>query len=495
MDNRPNLDFALFVEMWNLRHGQDTPRIHCMIADWLQRLWDGGETQLLLMAFRSCGKSTLVGLFCAWLLWRDEDLRILVLAAESNLAGKMVRHIKNIIEAHPITRAMKPSNPDQWASDRFTISREAEGRDPSVMAAGIMGNITGSRADLIIYDDVEVPNTSDSADKRESLRARLKESQFILDAGGRQLFVGTPHHYYSIYAKTPRADIGEEKSFLDGYARLEVPIMDEAGRAAWPEKYSIEAIEALKAQTGPLKFESQMMLRPKNVTQSRLNVELLEFYDEPIETHEAQGQMVVKIMGKKMVSASAWWDPAFGAAKGDASVLAIIFADDEGRKYVHHVEYIKLNPQSPDDEATQQCKTVARLARKFHLPKIAVEKNGIGAYLPSILKRELFQKCVSTAVLEKHSSEKKSQRILESYDAIMAARGLYVHRSVCETPFINEMRDWVEARKNNKDDGLDAVAGALSLEPARIKSSPVRMPKIAFSGGGRVRDAKTDFDV
>ena len=156
--------FALFLNLWNEEQGYKTPAVHYKIADWLETSWRHGDTRLLMMAFRACGKSTLIGLFAAWLLWRDQDLRILVLAADSTLSGKMVRSIRKIIEKHPLTKSLRPYRADQWASDRFTIKRERELRDPSVLAAGVTTNITGCRADVIIYDDVEVPNTSDTHD-------------------------------------------------------------------------------------------------------------------------------------------------------------------------------------------------------------------------------------------------------------------------------------------------------------------------------------------
>ena len=78
--------FAEFVWIWNTRQGQATPRLHLRIARWLAARWQKGERELLLLAFRSSGKSTLVGLFCAWLLSHNPDLRILVLAGDFALA-------------------------------------------------------------------------------------------------------------------------------------------------------------------------------------------------------------------------------------------------------------------------------------------------------------------------------------------------------------------------------------------------------------------------
>ena len=75
-------DFLEFAWIWNAVQGQGVPAPHRRIARWLQARWDAGDRRLLLMAFRGCGKSTMVGLFCAWRLLRAPDTRILILAAD-----------------------------------------------------------------------------------------------------------------------------------------------------------------------------------------------------------------------------------------------------------------------------------------------------------------------------------------------------------------------------------------------------------------------------
>ena len=72
----------------------ETPALHRRIARWLNARWRAGDRQLVLQAFRASGKSTIVGVFCAWLLFRHPDQRILVLAAEQDLATKMVRNVR-----------------------------------------------------------------------------------------------------------------------------------------------------------------------------------------------------------------------------------------------------------------------------------------------------------------------------------------------------------------------------------------------------------------
>ena len=147
-----NLD--LFAVVWNQMQNQTTPKIHLRILRWLESSYINSDTRLLLMAFRACGKSTLVGIFCAWLIFENPSFRILVMAADDSLARKMVRNVKRILERHPLTQNLIPTSADQWASDRFTVERNLELRDPTMLARGVTSNITGARADIIIYDDV-----------------------------------------------------------------------------------------------------------------------------------------------------------------------------------------------------------------------------------------------------------------------------------------------------------------------------------------------------
>jgi hypothetical protein len=127
------------------------------------------------------------------------------------------------------------------------------------------------------------------------------------------------------------------------------------------------------------------------------------------------------------------------------------------------------------------------------VPAITVETNGIGKFLPAILRQKLGEKNVPCAVIEKTSVQAKDMRILESFDAILAARALYVNESVRQTPFLLEMMEWQPERKS-KDDGLDAVAGALSCEPIRLKRF-YHSTRINWKNGGQSYQGGTDFDV
>lgn len=482
-------DFPIFLSLWNQRQGMRTPDVHFRIALWLQDRWENGDTRLLLMAFRSCGKSTLVGLFAAWLLYLRPDLRILVLAADFTLARKMVRNVKRIIERHPLTVHLVPSQRDQWAGDRFTVQRSLELRDPSMMAKGVSSNITGSRADIIICDDVEVPGTCDSEEKRRELRERLMETAYVLVPGGMHMYVGTPHTFETIY---------DLSGFLDGFKELKITLLNERNESAWPERFTGEDIERIRRSTGPNKFRSQMMLEPVNIAEGRLNPELLQRYSYDLAFVKELGELYIG--ETKMVSASAWWDPAFGKASGDNSVLAVVFSDDKGRSYLHRVEYIRIPEgiagRDGEDEASTQCRIVAEIARELYLPSVALEINGLGRFLPGILRRELSKLKVPCGVREISSRRPKDLRIIEAFDAVLAAKTLYAHENVFRTSFLTEMREWRPGAGKGHDDGLDAVAGALSLEPVRFGGSFASKGRQSWmASGGGSQKARTDFTV
>jgi len=193
-------DFAAaFLDAWNELIGLTTPVHHKKILNFLIGGARDAPRRALLTAFRHSGKSTVVGVFAAWQLCENPNTRILILSAETNLASRMVSHIKHILENHPMCRDMLPTVKKEWGSHKLTINRPPGIREPSVICQGINGNITGMRSDLIICDDVEVPNTCNTAKKRERLRERLRELDFILSPNGTMIYIGTPHTKDTIY--------------------------------------------------------------------------------------------------------------------------------------------------------------------------------------------------------------------------------------------------------------------------------------------------------
>lgn len=489
------VSFAEFVCALNAAHGRATPDLHLRIARWLDGCWQRGDRKLLLMVFRDAGKSTLVGLYCAWLLGRDPNLRVLVLSAETGLATKMTRNVRRLIERYRPLRGLLPQRREEWASDGFTVQRDANLRDPSLLAKGIGANITGCRADVIICDDVEVPNTADTQPKRQELRERLGELGFILVPGGIQIVIGTPHTYYSIYADEPREELGEREPFLAGFARLNVPLLDEGVQAVWPDRFSSVAVRDLQAESGPQRFRSQMILTPAHARRIRLDPDRLVRYGGALHLATANGELILTIDGRRMVGASCWWDPAMGRpGGGDASVVAALFTDDSGGYWLHGIRYLVTTAAASeeDDAVAQLCRQVADFLVAHEQPSICIETNGLGKFLPLLLRRELRQQGRGIAVTEQASTQRKDHRILTAFDPLLAARALRAHASVWETPFIREMREWLPGANGN-DDGLDAVSGCILSQPVRLRLVGPQAPRRDWRGSAARFAAQAGF--
>jgi hypothetical protein len=502
---RPRHRFDRFVISWNSHQGQGTPDLHLRMARWLERCYRTGRHELLLLAFRDSGKSTIVGLYAAWRLYRARDTRILVLAADDGLARKMVRTVKGIIERHPWCAGLKPRDRQQWGSGAFTIIRRRVGRDPSMQAAGVTANFTGSHADLVICDDVEVPNTCDTAPKREDLRRRLAEIPHVLGPGGTVLYIGTPHTVYSIYARQPQTELGEVEPFLAGFARQELPVQDRTGNSLWPERFDSETIARIRRRSGHNRFMSQMMLTPLPLGEGRLDPDRLRPYDDDVSITEGNGQPLLFLGGRRMLNARAWWDPALatgsgghagshgGSNKGDGSVLAVVFTDADGHAWLHRITWVHSGPD--ETEAAQaQCRAVVAVLASLSIPTLHIETNGVGGFLPGLLRQALTAAGHPCSIRPESSSRSKTLRILEAFEARLAAGALHAHRSVWDTPLIQEMREWRPGGRGH-DDGLDAVAGCLLAEPVRLpqRNPPARRPD--WRGRTVPFLADTDFDL
>ncbi len=499
-------EFAGFVRAWSKQQGLRTPAFHTKLADWLGLKWkqfEQGPHRLLLLAFRGAGKSTLVGLFAAYMIHKRPDVRILALSADLALARKMVRNVKRIIEMHPRVGNLRPGKPDLWGAEQFTVKRKAELRDPTMLARGIDGNFTGSRADVVICDDVEVPGNSDTPAKRHALREKLGEIEFVLVPGGMQLYIGTPHTYYSIYAGAARREAGETRPFLGDFERRTVPIRDADGDPAWPQRYGEKQIAEIERTSGPVKFASQMLLVPMPPEQCRFDPAKLLRYSGNAELRSAHGRESLWLEDRKLASVRVWWDPSLGRPdKSDRNAIAVVYQDTVGGYWLHRVHYFSHDPalaaRDPTGhaEADQLCREAARFVAEIGAPAITVEDNGVGAMLPGLLRKALQPIDPAIAVIPHHSTRPKVERILAALDVPLAAGLLHAHESVCDGPFREELQNWTPiSGAGQRDDGLDAVASAIIAEPVRLGPFP-RAPgaRGAWRPAGAPHRAETDFE-
>lgn len=188
--------FRVFLRMaWDhLGLPQPTP-VQLAIADYLQH----GPKRAIIEAFRGVGKSWITSAFVCWLLLRDPQVNILVASASKERADQFTTFTLRLISEMEILRHLYPHQGQRCSKIAFDVAPAQADHAPSVKSVGIMGQMAGSRADVIVPDDVEVPNNSETPAMREKLAERVKEFDAILKPGGAIKYLGTPQTEESLY--------------------------------------------------------------------------------------------------------------------------------------------------------------------------------------------------------------------------------------------------------------------------------------------------------
>ena len=192
-------DFRYFlVLVWRHLSLPDPTPIQLDIAAYMQH----GSKRRIVEAFRGVGKSWMAAAYVLWLLRRNPQLKIMVVSASKTRADDFTMFCLRLIREIPMLQCLEPDRDEQRSSvNRFDVRPAIPDQSPSVKAVGIFGQLTGSRADLILPDDVETPTTSWSVGMREKLLAAVGEFNAILKPGGEIMFLGTPQTEESVYNK------------------------------------------------------------------------------------------------------------------------------------------------------------------------------------------------------------------------------------------------------------------------------------------------------
>ena len=175
-------------------------RAQLCIAEYLQH----GPKRLQIQAFRGVGKSWITAAFVLWTLFNDSNEKIMVVSASKDRADSFSIFCQRLILEVPWLSHLRPKNDDQrWSRISFDVGPAAPHQAPSVKSVGITGQLTGSRADLMVLDDVEVPNNSMTELQREKLLQLVTECESILTPKrqSRIMFLGTPQTTFTVYNK------------------------------------------------------------------------------------------------------------------------------------------------------------------------------------------------------------------------------------------------------------------------------------------------------
>ncbi len=156
----------------------------------------------MLQCFRGLGKSWVTAAFVLWNLFGDRDKKIMVVSASKQRADDFSIFCQRCILEFNWLAHMRPVDDDQrWSRVSFDVAGCKPSQSPSVKSVGITGMLTGSRADLIVADDIETPTNSATDFMREKLLQLITEFESVLTPkkDSRVVFLGTPQSTFSVY--------------------------------------------------------------------------------------------------------------------------------------------------------------------------------------------------------------------------------------------------------------------------------------------------------
>ncbi len=259
-------------------------KVQYEMASWLQ----GGPRRSVTLAFRGVGKSWITSAFVMHELMLDPTKQFLVVSASKNRADEFASFCRKLMQVVPMYQHLMPRDTQRNSAIAFDVGPAPPSHAPSVKSLGITGQLTGSRADVVILDDVEVANNSLTSTMREQLQERIKEVDAIIKPGGRVIFLGTPQSEESIY------NILQERGYecriwpalypseieMTAYGgRLAPTIQEEwteeiVGTPTDPKRFSKEDLQERALSYGRSGFQLQFMLNTSLADQDRYPLKL-----------------------------------------------------------------------------------------------------------------------------------------------------------------------------------------------------------------------------
>lgn len=268
-------DFRKFMAFaWKMLGLPHPTWIQNSMAHFLQH----GPRRRGILGFRGVAKSWITALFVVWLGWRNPNVKIMVVSASKDRADDFTTFVLKLIELLPMCQHLRPRPEEGQRFSRisFDFGPATPDQAPSVKSRGIGSAITGSRADYIIADDIEITNNSLTQVMREKLAHAVKEFDAILKPGGHIVYLGTPQTEQTIYKQVMQRGytfriwpiMFPTETQLRFYGDLLAPEIAEvvrndarmAGQPTDPKRFNRAEIGERLMSYGPVEFARQFML-------------------------------------------------------------------------------------------------------------------------------------------------------------------------------------------------------------------------------------------
>lgn len=496
-------DFRFFlVVVWRHLGLPDPTPVQLDIAHYMQH----GPKRRIVEAFRGVGKSWMAAAYVLWLLRNDPQKKIMVVSASKTRADDFAQFCLRLIREMPLLQCLEPDRDEQRsAANRFDVRPAIPDQSPSVKSVGVFGQLTGSRADLILPDDVEVPNTSWTVGMREKLLTSVGEFNAILKPGGEVMFLGTPQTEESIYNKLrmrgydcriwPARYPEKPEKYGDSLA----PIIHEAGmdlvgKPTDPGRFSELDLLEREASYGRSSFALQFQLDTSMSDLERFPLRLsdlvvLEVSDHGPEKLVWSSGAEYRIIDLPNVGFTGdfYHRPAYihgtwlefqgcvmfidPSGRGSDETAYAVVAQLNGNLYVLEVGAFR------DGYSDTVLEAIAKAAKRNKVNLILLEDQFGQGMLENLLKPYL-QVHHPCAIEPRRSNMQKERRIINALEPVMNQHRLVINRSVVEHDSKGREHESLEKQlayqlfhqlthitvdKNclQHDDRLDALAGAV----------------------------------
>ncbi len=407
--------------------------IHKEVFRWLQG--DEENNQLLLLP-RAHMKSHCIAVWCAWYITRNPEATLLYISATAELAEKQLYDIKNIMTSPLYTKFFPDMvHPEEGKREKWAVSKIAvdhpkraqeQIRDWTIAAAGLTTNTTGWHADVIVADDVVVPDNAYTEEGRRRVAAAMSQMSSIRNAGGFTKACGTRYHPADIYFSWKNQfalEYDEETQEVVGKTPIwdiKEHVVETDNRFLWPRTvradgkafgFNIKIMARIRGEyEDTTQFFAQYYNDPNDPGSNRISREKFQYYDQRhIKTKG--GQWFFKDYRLNIYAAI---DFAYSLnQRADSTAIIVIGIDCDGNIYILDIDRFKT------DRTLEYFKRVAAMQSKWNFRTLRAEVTAAQQIIVNDLKDHIKREGMRISVDEYRPSKaegSKEERIASTLE-------------------------------------------------------------------------------
>lgn len=520
-------DFRYFVFIVWYEIGLPAPTpIQLDMANVLQ---NPPSDRYIIQGFRGVAKSFLTCAYAVWLLWKNPLLKILITSASKDRADANAIFIRKIINTLDFLECLRLSSEDKLTGLRdtqnlFDVKGAIPDISPSIKSVGITGQITGTRADVLISDDVEVPSNSATPIQRDKLSEAVKEYDAILKPNGQIIYLGTPQNEASLYnALQERGYLTmiwtvmypKDKTERDFYGDKLAPYIANrfdsdpdkyAGRPTEPSRFNEEEIEKRRLSYGKAGFALQFMLNTSLSDYDKYPLKVSDFIVEELDNNETSRKWVwgssptLRINDVPCVALRGdyFYMPFSRSSETMAYTGTVMSIDGSGRgsdltayavvKFINgYLCVMDIGGYTEGYEDTT-LNALANKAKFWNVNDVVVEANFGDGMLTKLLT-PVFNRIYPCGIQEVKHSKQKELRIIDTLEPLLMQHRVILNKSVITQDYrryeVNPLHSLIyqltriskERNSLAHDDLLDALAIACHywIEAMDVDSNKVEI--------------------